>query len=386
MATPAGEPDDAARAARLAVGVVFLLQGLGAGNWFVRIPAVQAKLGLSAGLLGFSLLGIAAGSLLSMPLTGWAVTRVGSRPLVRVAVVSSMLALALPGLAPLPLLLLPALVVYGITAGMLDVSMNVQAVAVELRYPRPLLSSFHAMYSIGGLLGAVLGGAVAALGIGPAAHLVTLGVVLALVGLVATRRLLPARTEVRASGPAFARPSRALAALGVIALCALLCEGAMGDWSALYLDGTLGTGAGLAAAGYAAFSLAMAGGRLVGDRLSLRLGPPRLLRLAGLLVLAGLGAGLLLGDVPAALVGFAATGAGLSAVFPITVSLAGGGRGEANPGPAIAAVSTTGYLGFLAGPPLIGLLAGQSSLRLALGVVPLLGGVISLLGGTLRKR
>ncbi|HEU5423540.1 MAG TPA: MFS transporter [Nitrolancea sp.] len=377
-------PDDAARAARLAVGVVFLLQGLGAGNWFVRIPAVQAKLELSAGLLGFSLLGIAAGSLLSMPVTGWAVTRLGSRPLVRVAVVSSMLALALPGLAPLPLLLFPALVVYGITAGMLDVSMNVQAVAVELRYRRPLLSSFHAMYSVGGLLGAALGGAVAALGISPAAHLTALGVVLALVGLLATRSLLPARSEVRAAGPAFARPSRALAALGLIALCALLCEGAMGDWSALYLDGTLGTGAGLAAAGYAAFSLAMAAGRLVGDRLTLRLGPPRLLRLAGLLVLFGLGGGLLLRDVPAALVGFAATGAGLSAVFPVTVSLAG--RGEANPGPAIAAVSTTGYLGFLAGPPLIGLLAGHSSLRLALGVVPLLGGVISLLGGTVRGR
>jgi fucose permease len=224
---------------------------------------------------------------------------------------------------------------------------------------------------------------VAGAGIGPRPHLLGVGALIIVVGVLATRALLPADADVRTTGPAFARPSRGLAALGAIAFCALLAEGAMGDWSALYLHGSLGTSAGLAAAGYAAFSLAMAGGRMVGDRLASRIGPTQLLRLGGAVVALGLGAGLVAGDVPAALLGFACTGAGLSAVFPIALSLAG--RRATAAGPAIAAVSSLGYLGFLAGPPLIGFVAGASSLRLALAAVVLLGGLIAVLPSTLAE-
>jgi len=353
----------------------FFIAGAGLGGWFPRIPEIQRALGLGYDELGLALLGPAVGSLLAMPATGWFVARRGSRFVTTVAGLLLCASLVLPTLAPSLLLLFLALALLGAANGVLDVAMNVQAVAVEERYRRPIMSTFHAVFSVGTLAGALSGGVIAGWGIAPTPHLLGAGIALAMLAAVASGRLLPASVDVGHGGPAFARPSRALSGLGVVAFCALVGEGAMADWSAVYLSNTLGTGDGFAAFGYAAFAGAMVVGRFSGDRLTARLGRVRVVRGGGALVVVGLGFGLAVGQPWSALVGFAAVGAGLSCAFPIFMSAAAAATGLP-PGAAIAAVATAGYTGFLAGPPVIGFVAEVTGLRVGLGVVALLGLVI----------
>jgi len=196
--------------------------------------------------------------------------------------------------------------------------------------------------------------------------------------------MLPGDADRAATGESLARPSRLLLALGVVAFCVLFAEGAMADWTAVYLRDVAGAGPGLAAAGYAAFSLAMAAGRSVGDPLTTRLGATRLVRVGGLLAAVGVAGALVFPGPWAAIVGFGAVGAGLSVVFQSVLAAAGRLAGN-TPGPAIAAVSTFGYAGFLAGPPLIGFVAESLTLRGGLGVVVAAGVLITSLAGTLRR-
>ncbi len=367
------------RAARLAVLAIFFLNGFGFASWVVRIPAIQEKLALSEGLLGLALLGLASGSLVSMPLAGWLVSRLGSRPVVGVTALLVSLVLVPLALAPNLPLLFAALAMAGIAVGALDVSMNAQAVAVEKGYAYPIMSSFHAAFSFGGLAGAASGGIVASLGLGLLSHFSAVAVLSAVTALAAYGSLLPASADAGSHGaPAFARPTRALLGLGIISFCVLLGEGAMADWSAVYLDGTLETGPGFAAAGYAAFSLAMAFGRLFGDGLTQRFGPARLVRLGGALAAVGLGVALAVGEPYIALAGFACAGAGFSIIFPAALSAAGRTKDMAT-GPALAAVSTAGYFGFLVGPPTIGLIAETLGLGAALYVVVLLSAAVVVL-------
>lgn len=378
-------PEPPLRAARLAVVAVFFLNGVALGSWFVRIPAIQEKLGLGEGLLGVGLLGAAVGALVSMPLAGALASRFGSRRVVGTTALLLSLSVVLPALAPGFLLLVPAIAVLGAANGALDVSMNSQAVAVEKGYGRPIMSSFHAAFSFGGLAGASVGGLVASAGAGPLPHLAAVAAVCAAAAAIAYKALLPASADAADEGaPAFARPTRALLGLGVISFCVLLGEGAMSDWSAVYLDGTLETGPGFAAAGYAAFALTMAFGRLFGDGLAERLGPVRLVRACGALAAVGLGVALFVGQPVFALLGFACAGAGFSVVFPAALSAAGRTEGMAA-GPALAAVSTAGYTGFLVGPPTIGFAAELIGLGGALFIVVALSAAIVLSAGAVRN-
>ncbi|QYJ15257.1 Inner membrane protein YbjJ [Rubrobacter xylanophilus DSM 9941] len=373
------------RAARLAVLAVFFLNGVLVASWFVRIPAVQERLGLGEGSLGVALLGSAVGALAAMPATGWLVSRLGSRPVVLGAGLCLCAALLLPALAPNLLALTLSLVVFGASNGALDVSMNAHGVTVEKGYGLPILSSFHAAFSLGGLAGSALGGLAAAWGVVVLHHFLAVSA-LALLALVpASLAMLPASSDAGSGrGPAFRWPTRALAGLGVVAFCVLLGEGAMADWSAVYLDDTLGTGPGLAAAGYAAFSVAMTAGRLAGDHLNRRFGPAAVVRSGGALAAVGLGLSLTAANPLAALAGFACAGLGFSAVFPATLSAAGHSP-DMPPGSAIAAVSTAGYLGFLVGPPAIGFLAELAGLGGALYLVVALSAAIALLSGAVGR-
>lgn len=373
--------------ARLATATMFFINGAVLANWVPRIPAIQQRLGLSTGALGFALLGMALGGLVANPTAGPLVVRFGSRRVTVVAGVAYCAVLPLPALAPtLPLLTL-ALIILGASNGLMDVAMNSQGVAVERTAGRPLLSSFHGMFSVGGLVGASVGGVIAVRGIAPATHLSAAAAVLGVLTIIAGRGLLPASADAGAGAmdggatrtPLFVRPTGPLVALAIIAFCVMLGEGAMADWSALYLRESLGTNAGLAAAGYACFSLGMVAGRFAGDTLAEHVGPPRLVTAGGALAAVGLGFGLLTGQPLAALVGFVCVGLGFSTVVPLAISAAGRTRGVAS-GLAIAAVTTTGYFGFLVGPPVIGLLAQALTLRAALGVVVALAVIIAALG------
>ena len=310
------------------------------------------------------------------------------------------------------------LLVYGMSGGLTDVAMNAQAVRVERWYRRPMINSFHACFSFGGLLGALLGGLFAWAGIGLALTFTAVGVPSAVLAVLARRGLLrgPEASDPAAAGPPAREPDPAgqgaadrdpasqsaagggrgragrvrasarrhavglrIAALGLLALCSLLGEGAAGSWSAVYLRDNLGTSAAFAALGYAAFSVTMAAGRLTGDRLAARFGPGRLVSGCG--VVAGLGlAGALISRSPVlGLAGFALFGAGLSSTFPQLLSAAGNTR-TSRSGTGIARVAGAGYLGLLAGPVLIGSFAGLVGLRLALGIPVILMGFIAVGG------
>jgi MFS family permease len=357
--------------ARIAVAILFFLNGAMLASWAARIPAIQSKLALSPGQLGIALLGMSGGALVAMNLSGYLAARFGSKFVTTIAAICLCITLPLLALAPaLPVLIL-ALVLFGGSNGAMDVAMNAQGVAVEKGYRRPILNSFHAFYSFGALTGAFVGGLVASRGISPWPHFLSIAILCAASILIAFRFLLPASADAHGSSTSFARPTRALLALGLIAFCVLLGEGAIADWSALYLNGTLRTDAGLAVAGYAAFSIVMALGRGIGDQLTTRLGPKTMVRLGGLLAAVGLTIALLVTWVPLVLIGFGMVGAGFSVVFPLTLSAAGRTTGQAS-GTAIAAVATCGYIGLLAGPPIIGFAADLVGLRIALGFIVIL--------------
>ncbi|HET9016624.1 MAG TPA: MFS transporter [Thermomicrobiaceae bacterium] len=364
-------PPAALPAARLAVSTLFLAQGIVSGTWAVRIPSVQARLGVGSGALGLALAGAPAGVLLAVPLGGMLIGRFGSR---RVAVGGALLmcaALPLPALVPSAGFLALALLLIGAGGGVLDVGQNVQAVAVEEAYARPLLSTFHGVFSVGAIAGAAAGGAAEALGVGARPHLLAAALVTAAAVLLAAGRLLPLPGDRPLDSPAFRLPSRPVLLLGAIAFCGLLGEVAIGDWSAVFLRGVLGAAPGVAAAGYACFAVAMAVGRLSGDRALDRLGAARTLGISGVVAAAGVTAVALSPVTPLALAGFAVTGIGIAVVFPAVISAAGR-RGEGTTSASIAGVMTLGYVGTLIEAPMVGLVARQAGLRAGLGLVGLI--------------
>jgi len=391
------------RRARAATLVYFVVLGLADGVWLARIPAVKQNLGLSDGLLGVALLTAPVALVIIAAFADRLIDRFGSaRPTVAGAVAISLLPVAF-GLAGSLGVLMAALFVYGMAGGLMDVAMNAQAVRVERGYRRPMINSFHACYSFGGLAGALLGGLFAWAGVGAALTFAAVGLPLAVLAVLARRGLLrgpeardrpspggqPEPGGQRAAGgqPAPQAGARArrrgtairIALLGLLALCSLLGEGAAGGWSAVYLRDNLGTSAAFAALGYAAFSVTMATGRLFGDRLAARFGPAWLVSGCGLVAAIGLAVALVTASPAAGLVGFALFGAGLSSTFPQLLSVAGNVE-TSRSGTGIARVAGAGYLGLLSGPVLIGGAASLVGLRLALGI-PLAAALCLAAGG-----
>ncbi|HEX5991242.1 MAG TPA: MFS transporter, partial [Thermomicrobiales bacterium] len=375
---------DHLRQARWATTGFFLLLGAVLGSWVARIPAVQNALRLDDAQLGVALLSTSVGAIIAMPMTGWLVREWGNPRVMRVAATILCASLPLLPLAPsLPLLML-ALFIFGTAFGLLDVSMNVQAVAVEESYRRPIMSTFHGVFSIGGLVGAGSAGLIAGAGVAPVPHLLAVALILLVLVAAASGPLLDIRSA-GAGVPVFAIPPRALLGIGVLSFCVLFGEGAVADWSAVYLENVLGSTPAIAAMGYAASALAMAGMRFAGDALTLHFGAERLVRVGGLVAGLGMTGALLIGTIPAAVIGFAAVGGGLAVAFPIAIGAGGRTPGLAS-GTAIGAVATAGYSGLLVGAPLIGFVSDYAGLRVALGLVAILCFVTALLAGTVRPQ
>jgi hypothetical protein len=325
-------------------------------------------------VLGLALLAPALGAVVTMPIVGRLLPGRSSRTFCGVAVAGLMLAILLPAAARSVPALAAALFVVGVSNSTLDLVMNAQGVAIERRMRRPILSSLHAAFSFGGFAGAGLGALAAALGIAPLPHLAAAALLFGTLGLVATGPLLASDEDADEHAPALSRrrmPSRLLL-LGAACFFCLMAEGGASDWSAKLVRDDLAGTAALGAVAYAVFSVAMGAGRLVADRLWARWGSAGLLRRCGALAGIGFAAGLLPATVPAAIAGFAALGLGLAGVVP-TLFRAGADEPGVSTGPALAVVSSLGYLGFLAGPPLIGGVAQLTSLRLACGLLALAG-------------
>ncbi|MEV7272267.1 MFS transporter [Streptomyces bacillaris] len=364
----------------------FALDGFLFAGWVVRIPAIKQQTGASASTLGLALLGVSAGAVITMMLTGRLCRRHGSHAVTAACGVLLPLSIALPAQTHSALSLGLVLLVFGAAYGGMNVAMNSAAVDLVAELRRPVMPSFHAAFSLGGMVGAGLGGLVAG-GLSASAHLFLLAGIGLLVTAFAGPALLrhrPARTAYephtpRQQGPRQKldpRARRIVLLFGVIALCTAYGEGALADWGALHLEQDLGAHPGLAAAGYALFALTMTIGRLTGTLLLERLGQTRTLVLGGLVAAAGMLLGSLAPTAWLALAGFAVTGLGLANIFPVAVGRAGELAGPSG----VAAASTLGYGGMLLGPPAIGFLADWFSLPVALTTVALLAAGAAALG------
>lgn len=395
-AVPGGSRGDTATPSlarlRTALTLFFALDGFLFAGWVVRIPAIKQQTGASAGDLGLALLGVSAGAVVTMTLTGRLCRRYGSHPVTVVTAVLLSLSLALPPLTRSPLALGLVLLVFGAAYGGINVAMNSAAVDLVAALRRPVMPSFHAAFSLGGMLGAGLGGLVAG-ALSPTAHLLGLTVagllLTAAAGPVLLRHpspappeALPARPKAGAGPARTPRARRAVLVFGVIAMCTAYGEGALADWGALHLAQDLAAHPGVAAAGYSLFALTMTAGRLSGTALLERLGQTRTLVAGGLTAAAGMLLGALAPTVWAALLGFAVTGLGLANIFPVAVARAGALAGPSG----VATASTLGYGGMLLGPPSIGFLADWFSLPVALTTVAVLAAGAAAMGWAARDR
>ena len=363
---------------RFSISAFFFILGIVFATWASRIPSVKAQWHLSDGELGTLLLGMPVGSLLVLPLAGWLTARFGSRTILIIAGI--MYSLTLPALALLPntWTLGLSLMLFGAGGDLINIAANDQAVELEKRCGRSIMSSFHALFSVGGMVGAAVGGLMYQQNVSLLAHFAGIAAFTMLISVGFYRFLLATALHESKHTPLFVRPDRAILGLGVIGFCVMLGEGSMADWSSVYLTGLLPEGSPWTTAGYTAFSLAMAAGRFGGDWITNRLGSRRILIVSGLLSGSGLLLALLVQQPIVVIVGFACVGLGFATVVPLVYSAAGQ-SGVMSPGMAIAAVSTVSYLGFLAGPPLIGWLSEAFSLRWALLWVVALSFMISIL-------
>lgn len=367
-----------AQAARWATVVVFATQGLLFASWTAHIPLVKADLHMGDAELGLALFGAPIGSVVAMLATGWLLPRLGSRRVVQLCLLGYCATGWTVGLAGSSLALFAALVLWGAFQGSLDVAMNAQAVFVERRLGRPAMSGFHATWSLGSFVGVAIGAFAVSAGIPLATQLIVLGTLVAVLAGAATLAMVsdPPHEDGHAEAGVGAWLHPVVLALGAIVLACMLCEGAVADWSAVYLHESLGAVPGVAALAYAAYSAAMVVLRVAGDRILARIAPRSVLPVLAALAAVGMTTTLLVGSPLLALVGFATLGIGVALVVPAAFTEAGRLPGI-HAGSAVAAVSAIGWIGFVAGPPLIGHIAEAVTLPLALGLLPLLTGVIA---------
>ncbi|TFV87700.1 MFS transporter [Blastococcus sp. CT_GayMR20] len=364
---------------RAVVTALFVLDGAVFGSWAARVPDVASAVGAGHSTLGIALLCLSLGALVCMRFTGSWCARFGAGPVCAAAAAAVSAGALLPGLVSTVAGLCVALFVFGAATGMVNVAANSLGVQVEASVGRPILSGLHAGFSLGGLAGALVGGALSPV-LGVAGHLSLVAAAGLFVSAWALPTLLGAGRTGSASpspgpGEEGRRPTAVLVVLGAIAGCTAFGEGALTDWGALLLREQLAAPATVAAAGYAGFSLAMAGGRLAGGRLLEVMGERRLLVGGALLAAAGALAAVTTSSLGVALAGFVVVGLGLANVFPLAIGragLLGGARG-------IALATTVGYTGLLGGPPAIGLLADSAGLPVAVGSVAVLSVVAAFL-------
>ncbi|MET9652800.1 MULTISPECIES: MFS transporter [unclassified Streptomyces] len=347
------------RNARVATFVYFALNGFLLGMWVVHIPAVAHAVGIGHAVLGWLLLLLGLGAFAGMQLAGPLTDRLGARTVVPLGAALCSAAVVLPGLAFDTWTLGAALLLLGFGNGCLDVSMNAHAVQVESGYGRPVMSAFHATFSLGGVLAALIGARTLDRGMAPAVTLAAAAVLGLVVAGVTARALLPAAARAATAEdagtgtPAGRRTPRRIWILAALALMLMLCEGVANDWSVLHLRDVLDAPAATAALAYGAFSTAMTAGRLLADRLTGRFGPVAILRHGSAIAALGLTAAALSPWIPLALAGWAVFGAGLSGCIPQLFSAAGHADSDAA-GVNVSRVAGLGYLGMLAGPAVIG--------------------------------
>ncbi|MDB5586572.1 MAG: hypothetical protein JWP26_1542 [Devosia sp.] len=349
---------------RVSTRLIFSLGGIVLGAWAPLVPLAKARLGLGDGALGLVLLSMGVGSIVAMPMTAFLTSRFGCRQVISISAAGLCLILPLLASVGSVWVIAATLMVFGIVMGCTSVAMNLQAVLVERKEGRALMSGFHAMFSLGGIAGSGAMALLLAGGITPllAASILSLGMATLLV--LARPGLLPYSNDSSAKPTAFIIPRGVVLAIGCLSLLAMLAEGAVLDWGALFMIEVHNAEVGLSGFAYTAFAITMTLGRLLGGRFRTAFGDLVMLVLSASIAVAGFLVSLLLPSAVVALLGFMLVGAGISNIAPILFTLTG--RTKRMPANlAVASVLTVGYVGIIAGPAAIGLIAHATSLQMA---------------------
>lgn len=368
---------------RLAVGCLFFMLGLCFASWASRIPTIQQRLHLSDAALGGVLFSLPVGSMLALPFSGWVVTKYGSRRVVTNAIILYCLLLIGLGFAQSLPQLIATLVLFGAAGNLTNIAVNTQAVGVEARYGRKIMASFHGLWSLAGFTAAGIGAFMIGRNVIPQQHFIIIACVILCAVAVAFQYLLPSEQKATEKTSFLPKMNKGMLTLGAITFCCMICEGAMFDWSGIYFQKVVHADKDWVGAGYTAFMCTMATGRFVADWVTHRVGFKRTVQGSGILIATGLAVAVLFPQLVSAIVGFLLVGFGVSSVVPLVYSEAGKTDGV-SPGVALAAVSSIGFLGFLIGPPLIGLVAGIAGLQASFSIIALMGLSVALVA-SLRK-
>lgn len=382
------------RRARWSTAVLFFAFGALLTTWLSRLPLIKEDLALDNGELSLALLATPLGVFIALQVVTPAIDRWGSRSISAATGVASSAVVVMIGIASSALVLGTLLLALGLASGALDMAINTQGVAVERAYGRPLLSGLHGIYSVGGVVGSLVGAVAAGAPIDRRAHFAVAAMLLAIVCVLASRGLLGRDADTpppERAGPAGVDDSPRLrrypilTMLGLVAFCSFFLEGAVDNWSGIYLRETIGSSLSVAPLGAAAFACGMASGRLAGDAVIARRGRLETLTGAGILSSVGAAACVIAPSAAAVIFAFAVFGAAAGVIVPIAFGLAGNHPGV-GPAWSISRVTTFGYVGIAVSPPVIGALAEATTLRTAFALLPPMALGVAFLGRTIRKR
>jgi predicted MFS family arabinose efflux permease len=366
---------------RIAVNIAFFINGFIFSNWISRQPRIMELFKASEKDISIVLLSFALGAVLAMPFTGWIIVKNGSRRMTLISIVLYCAFVPLITFFDYWANVIPLFFVMGIVTGILDVAMNAQAVIVEQQYKRPIMTSFHAYFSVGMALGSLCGSFFSSTPLSLFQHFSIVAFVSLIAIIWLSQNLVHDKPTPDAipEGPLFRLPNAALLSVGIIAFCCMMGEGAMADWSVIYMEKIANSSKSLAPIALFSFATAMTLGRIIGDGVRARVGDGKIILGGGILASIGLVSILLFAFPFIVITGCFLVGLGLSAIVPVTYSIAGNAKGLAS-GVGIAMVTTVGYTGFLIGPPIIGFIAESYSLRMALYVVAVLFLIMTVLG------
>jgi MFS family permease len=362
---------------RIAVAVFFFLAGLSFASWASRIPDIKLDLGLSEGSLGLILFALPTGIMSSLPFTGWIISKWSSRTILLIASILYPLTLVLIGMVQTPIQLAGTLFLFGTWSNFFNIAVNTQAIAVEQLYGKTIMASFHGIWSLAGFSGAAVGTLMISLELVPFWHFTIITSLSIPVVLLANKYTVKQDAQT-GKQPLFAKPDKTILLYGLIAFGSMVCEGTMFDWSGVYFQKAVAAPAQWVTLGYLLFMGAMATGRFISDRFTTRFGIKPVLQASGALIATGLMISVIFPYIIPAGIGFLMVGLGVSSVIPLIYSAAGRSK-TMNPGVALAAVSTIGFIGFLLGPPLIGSIAQIASLRWSFTLIACLGLLITVL-------
>ncbi len=367
----------------VAVSLVFMAISILFGSWVTRIPDLKEALNFSEGDLGLSLLGMSTGALLMMPFSAWIMSKFGTGKTMFYGVLVATLTMALPVFATSFWVLVSYLFLAGLFHGLTDVAMNAAAAAIEQKEKIRIMSTCHGVFSLGGMIGAILGSFLAGIGVSMQLHLGVLAIVVCVMILFLSKTLLNVTDTETEEGKLFVIPSGALIGIAIIGFIIMMGEGSIADWSAIYIKDYLSGSAAIAGLGFAGFSFTMALGRFLGDSIVPKYGAKNIVQFGSLIGAIGLAIVIFIPNIYIAIFGFTLVGLGFSCVVPILFSAAAKVPGVV-PGTGIAGVTTSGIFGFLIGPPLMGFIADTYSLTIALGFVMVLASVAVVLASRIR--